>query len=329
MAKIAINGLGRIGRTALRLVMDEPALTLAAVNDLATPAQLAYLLRYDTAYGRNPREITSDGDDLVIDSLRVPVLNQKDPSRLPWQQLGIDLVMECTGVFRDQASLRAHLEAGAKRVLLSAPSKSDEVPMVVPGVNDPGDAPIFSCASCTTNCITPVTEIMDRRIGVAKAMLTTVHAYTTSQGIVDGPAKKMERGRAGAANLVPTSTGAANATTAVLTELAGRFDGLAIRAPVVVGSVADITYVTKRETSVDEVNKIFLEETLNPRYNAVVGIVEEPVVSADIIGDKHAAVVDLGLTRVVGGDLVKIMAWYDNETGYAAQMVRAAMQVVG
>jgi glyceraldehyde 3-phosphate dehydrogenase len=329
MAKIAINGLGRIGRTALRLVMDEPALTLAAVNDLATPAQLAYLLRYDTAYGRNPREITSDGDDLVIDSLRVPVLNQKDPSRLPWQQLGIDLVMECTGVFRDQASLRAHLEAGAKRVLLSAPSKSDEVPMVVPGVNDPGDAPIFSCASCTTNCITPVTEIMDRRIGVAKAMLTTVHAYTTSQGIVDGPAKKMERGRAGAANLVPTSTGAANATTAVLTELAGRFDGLAIRAPVVVGSVADLTYVTKRETSVDEVNKIFLEETLNPRYNAVVGIVEEPVVSADIIGDKHAAVVDLGLTRVVGGDLVKIMAWYDNETGYAAQMVRAAMQVVG
>jgi glyceraldehyde 3-phosphate dehydrogenase len=329
MAKIAINGLGRIGRTALRLVMDEPALTLAAVNDLATPAQLAYLLRYDTAYGRNPREITSDGDDLVIDSLRVPVLNQKDPSRLPWQQLGIDLVMECTGVFRDQASLRAHLEAGAKRVLLSAPSKSDEVPMVVAGVNDPGDAPIFSCASCTTNCITPVTEIMDRRIGVAKAMLTTVHAYTTSQGIVDGPAKKMERGRAGAANLVPTSTGAANATTAVLTELAGRFDGLAIRAPVVVGSVADLTYVTKRETSVDEVNKIFLEETLNPRYNAVVGIVEEPVVSADIIGDKHAAVVDLGLTRVVGGDLVKIMAWYDNETGYAAQMVRAAMQVVG
>jgi glyceraldehyde 3-phosphate dehydrogenase len=329
MAKIAINGLGRIGRTALRLVMDEPALTLAAVNDLATPAQLAYLLRYDTAYGRNPREITSDGDDLVIDSLRVPVLNQKDPSRLPWQQLGIDLVMECTGVFRDQASLRAHLEAGAKRVLLSAPSKDDEIPMVVPGVNEPGDAPIFSCASCTTNCITPVTEIMDRRIGVAKAMLTTVHAYTTSQGIVDGPAKKMERGRAGAANLVPTSTGAANATTAVLTELAGRFDGLAIRAPVVVGSVADLTYVTKRETSVDEVNKIFLEETLNPRYNAVVGIVEEPVVSADIIGDKHAAVVDLGLTRVVGGDLVKIMAWYDNETGYAAQMVRAAMQVVG
>jgi glyceraldehyde 3-phosphate dehydrogenase len=329
MAKIAINGLGRIGRAALRLVMDEPTFTLAAVNDLATPAQLAYLLRYDTAYGRNPREVTSDGDDLVIDGLRVPVLNQKDPSRLPWQRLDIDLVMECTGMFLDQASLRAHLEAGAKRVLLSAPSNDDEIPMVVPGVNDPGDAPIFSCASCTTNCITPVTEIMDRRIGVAKAMLTTVHAYTTSQGIVDGPAKKMERGRAGAANLVPTSTGAAGATTAVLTDLAGRFDGLAIRAPVIVGSVADITYVTKRETSVEEVNKIFLEETLNPRYNAVLGIVEEPVVSADIIGDKHAAVVDLSHTRVVGGDLVKVMAWYDNEMGYAAQMVRAAMQVVG
>jgi glyceraldehyde 3-phosphate dehydrogenase len=239
----------------------------------------------------------------------------------------VELVMECTGVFRDQDSLRQHLEAGARRVILSAPSKDDEVPMVVPGINEPGAAPIFSCASCTTNCITPVSEVMARRIGIAKAMMTTVHAYTSSQGMVDGPADRMERGRAGAVNLVPTSTGAAAATTKVLTDLSGLFDGLAVRAPVPVGSVADITFVTTGKTSVDAVNKVFLEESLNPRYNAVLGIVEEPMVSSDIIGDKHAAVVDLTQTRVVDGDLVKVLAWYDNEMGYAAQMVRAAVKV--
>ena len=328
MATIAINGLGRIGRAALKLVMDQPELELAGANDLATPEQIAYLLRYDSAYGRYNREVTQDADDLVIDGVRVPVSNQQDPSRLPWKQLGVDLVMECTGVFRDQASLRQHLEAGAKHVILSAPSKDDEVPMMVPGVNEPGAAPIFSCASCTTNCITPVSEVMARRIGIAKAMMTTVHAYTASQGMVDGPAKKMERGRAGAVNLVPTSTGAAEATTQVLTDLAGRFDGLAVRAPVPVGSVADITFVTTEKTSVEAVNKVFLEESLNPSYNAVLGITEEPLVSTDIIGDKHAAVVDLTQTRVVDGDLVKVLAWYDNEMGYAAQMVRAAVKVL-
>lgn len=333
MAKIAINGLGRIGRAALKLVMDQPGLELVGANDLATPAQLAYLLRYDSAYGRYAREVTHDADDLVIDGVRVPVSNQPDPARLPWKQLGVDLVLECTGVFRDQDSLRGHLEAGARRVILSAPSKDDEVPMVVPGVNEPGAASIFSCASCTTNCITPVSEVMSRRIGIAKAMMTTVHAYTASQGLVDGPAQmgkgRKERGRAGAVNLVPTSTGAAEATTQVLTDLAGRFDGLAVRAPVPVGSVADITFVTTARTSVDAVNKVFLEESLNPRYNAVLGIVEEPMVSTDIIGDKHAAVVDLTQTRVVDGDLVKVLAWYDNEMGYAAQMLRAAVTVLG
>jgi glyceraldehyde 3-phosphate dehydrogenase len=329
MARIAINGLGRIGRAALKLVMDQPELELAGVNDLATPEQLAYLLRYDSAYGRYAREVALEAGDLIIDGLRVPVSSQQDPSRLPWEQLGIDLVMECTGVFRDQESLRQHLRAGARRVMLSAPGKDDEVPMVVPGVNQPGDAPIVSCASCTTNCIAPVSEVMARRIGIAKAMMTTVHAYTSSQGIVDGPATRMERGRAGAVNLVPTGTGAAAATTRVLTDLAGRFDGLAVRAPVPVGSVADMTFVTTGKTSVDAVNKVFLEETLNPRYNAVLGIVEEPMVSSDIIGDKHAAVVDLTQTRVVDGDLVKVLAWYDNEMGYAAQMVRLAVTMLG
>ncbi|MCF7989616.1 MAG: type I glyceraldehyde-3-phosphate dehydrogenase [Thiohalocapsa sp.] len=329
MARIAINGLGRIGRACLKQIMDEPALELVGVNDLVSPEQLAYLLRYDSVYGRYERQVASGtGEDgagkLVIDGKDIPVASQEDPARLPWGELGVDLVMECTGVLKDGESLRGHLEAGAKRVMLSAPPSDDEIPMIVPGVNEPGDAPIFSCASCTTNCIAPVAEVMARRIGVAKAMMTTVHAYTSTQGMVDGPAKRMERGRAAAVNLVPTSTGAAKATARVLEDYAGRFDGLAVRAPVPVGSLTDITFVTTRQTTVDEVNKVFLEESLNPRYNRVLSIIEEPVVSSDVIKDKHAAVVDLGLTRVVDGDLVKVMAWYDNEWGYAAQMVREA-----
>jgi glyceraldehyde 3-phosphate dehydrogenase len=329
MTRIAINGLGRIGRAALKLILDEPDLQLVGVNNLVSPEQLAYLLRYDSVYGRYEREVTSGAAEngagkLTVDGQDIPVSSQENPARLPWRQLDVDLVFECTGVLKDRESLKGHLEAGAKRVMLSAPPADDETPVIVPGVNTPGDAPIFYCASCTTNCITPVAEIMARRIGVAKAMMTTVHAYTSSQGMVDGPAKRMERGRAAAVNLVPTGTGAASATTRVLADYRGRFDGMAVRAPVPVGSLADITFVTSRPTPVDEVNKVFLEESLNPRYNAVLSIVEEPIVSSDIIKDKHAAVVDLGLTRVVDGDLVKVMAWYDNEWGYAAQMVREA-----
>jgi glyceraldehyde 3-phosphate dehydrogenase len=203
------------------------------------------------------------------------------------------------------------------------------MPVVVPGVNSAGDADIFSCASCTTNCIAPVAEVMARRIGVAKAMMTTIHAYTSSQGMVDGPAKRPERGRAAAVNRVPTSTGAAEATTQVLEAYAGRFDGLAVRAPVPAGSLVDITFLTARPTSVEEVNDVFREESVNPRYQYALSIIEEPVVSSDVLRDPHAAVVDLGLTRVVDGDLVKVMAWYDNEWGYAAQMVREAARVSG
>jgi glyceraldehyde 3-phosphate dehydrogenase len=329
MARVAINGLGRIGRATLKQVMDEPSLELVAVNDLSSPEQLAYLLRYDTVYGRYGREVTSNQTAIVIDGREIPVSNEADPARLPWRDLKVDLVFECTGAFANRADIEKHLRAGARKAMLSAPSKDDGMPFVVPGVNDSGDAEIFSCASCTTNCIAPVAEVMARRIGVAKAMMTTVHAYTSSQAIVDGPAKRPERGRAAAANLVPTGTGAAKATTRVLADYADRFDGLAVRAPVAAGSLADLTFLTTRSTSVEEVNNIFREEALNPRYEYALSIVEEPIVSADVIGDPHAAVVDLGLTRVVDGDLVKVMAWYDNEWGYAAQMVREAVRATG
>jgi glyceraldehyde 3-phosphate dehydrogenase len=240
----------------------------------------------------------------------------------------VDLVLECTGVFTTRADLQKHLDAGARRVILSAPAKGEEpVPFVVHGVNEAEEGEeILSTASCTTNCIAPVIEVMGRRIGLKKAIMTTVHAYTTSQAIVDGPAGKWRRGRAGAANFVPTSTGAAKATTKALPDYAGRFDGVAIRGPVPAGSIADITCVTERATDAAEVNRIFAEEARSGRYDGIMGATDEPIVSSDVIRDPRGSIVDLTMTQVVDGDLVKVMAWYDNEWGYAAQMVREAVR---
>lgn len=331
MARVAINGLGRIGRATLKLVMDHPQLELVAVNDIVDVKQLAYLLRYDSAYGRYKKNVESQENKqenkLIIDGNAIPVFNEKDPEQLPWESLGVALAFECTGLFTTREGLTKHLKAGAKKAVLSAPAKGDGMQFVVHGVNQATENS-FSTASCTTNCITPVTEIMSRRIGVRKAILNTTHAYTTSQSIVDGPARKLERGRAGAINLVPTSTGAAQATTKILTDLEGKFDGLAIRAPVVVGSVADVTFVSARPTNVEEINDIFRHEKMSPRYHDVLEVSEDPIVSSDVIQDPHAAIVDLTLTKVVDGDLVKVMAFYDNEWGYAAQMVREAARVV-
>lgn len=329
MPNVAINGLGRIGRATLKIVQDTPGLDLVAVNDIAPADNLAYLLNHDTVYGR-PAEAVSAGEDaLEVGGRRIRVLSEKDPAKLPWGEMGVDLVFECTGIFRKEEQMRGHLDAGAKKVLLSAPPKGGNVPLVVHGVNEAGDATLFSCASCTTNCITPVFEVMGRRIGVRKAAMTTVHAYTSSQEIVDGPASKWRRGRAAAANLVPTSTGAATATTKVLPEYEGRFDGVAIRAPVPVGSIADLTFVTERATSVEEINDLFVEEAKSARYEGVLVVAEAPIVSSDIIQDPAASIFDPSMTQVVDGDLVKVMAWYDNEWGYAAQMVREARRVLG
>jgi glyceraldehyde 3-phosphate dehydrogenase len=326
--KVAINGLGRIGRVLLKLVTDEQSLELVAINDLIDVENLAYLLRFDTVYGRYSKSVEIDDGDLVVAGRRLRTLSIRDPVNLPWKELGVDLVFECTGALTRREDLEKHVNAGARIVLLSAPSKGGEVETVVHGANAAhGNPSILSCASCTTNCITPIVEIIGRRIGFTKAVMTTVHAYTSSQSIVDGPSRSFRRGRAAAANLVPATTGAALATTRALPEYAGLFDGIAIRAPIPVGSIADITFVTSRKTSVDEVNQIFAEEAETGRYAGVLGVSRDPLVSSDIVGDPRASIVDLDLTRVIDGDLVKVMSWYDNEWGYANQMVREAVAV--
>ena len=327
-AKVAINGLGRIGRAILKLVTDEPSLELVAVNDLADAENLAYLLRFDTVYGRYGKPVQVDTGQLIVDGRKLRTLSSRDPAELPWKELGIDLVFECTGAHTKREDLEKHVRAGAKTVLLSAPSKSSDIETVIHGVNRGQGQAIISCASCTTNCITPVVEVIGRRIGIAKAVMTTVHGYTSSQSIVDGPHKQRRRGRAGAANLVPTSTGAARATTRALPEYADRFDGVAVRAPIPAGSIADITFVTTRKTSVDEVNRVLSEEAETERYRGVLGVSHDALVSADIVGDPRASIIDLEMTKVIDGDLVKVMSWYDNEWGYANQMVREARDIL-
>ena len=328
MAKVAINGLGRIGRAAFKIVMDTPELELVAVNDIVPADNLAYLIKFDTVYGRYSHKIEEDGKNLIVDGKKYPVFSQRDPAQLPWKDLGVDIVFECTGVFTKLDDLKKHIQAGAKNVILSAPAKGDDVPTVVHGVNSVGnDVKIFSCASCTTNCITPVVEILGRRIGIKKAIMTTIHAYTASQAIVDAPHKKFRRGRAGAANFVPTSTGAAIATTKALPQYAGKFNGVAVRGPIPVGSIADLVFVMERPTSVEEVNNIFREESQDPRYDGVLVASNDPLVSSDIVGDSHASIVDLEMTQVVDGDLVKVMSWYDNEWGFTNQMIREGVRI--
>ena len=328
-SNVAINGLGRIGRAALKILLDADGLDVVAVNDIADADNLAYLMKYDTVYGRYHREISATKDALVVDGHRIPAFSERDPANLPWDQLGVDLVLECTGAFKAAEDLEKHVQAGASYVILSAPTDSDSIPTVVHGVNRVQGKPrVISCASCTTNCITPVIEVANRRLGVERAVMTTVHAYTATQQLVDGPSKSFRRGRAGATNLVPTSTGAARATIRTVPELAGRFDGIAVRAPIPVGSIADIVFVASRPTTTGEVNESFREEAATARYEGILGVSDDPLVSADIVGDPRAAVLDLELTRVVDGTLVKVMAWYDNEWGFTHQMLREARTIL-
>lgn len=329
MARVAINGLGRIGRAVFKLIIDEPELELVAVNDLVSADNLAYLLKYDTVYGKYEKKVESTENSLIVEGKEYKVFSEKDPSQLPWGNLGIDVVFECTGIFTKKEGLEKHIQAGAKHAILSAPTKSEDVETVVYGVNKPSEsAQIYSCASCTTNCITPVVEVMGRRIGVKKAIMTTVHAYTASQELVDTPSKKFRSGRAAATNFVPASTGAAIATTKALPQYEGKFNGVAVRAPVPVGSISDIVFVTERETTVEEINNIFKEEAQSDRYKGILSVSDEEIVSSDIVGDSHASIVDLTMTQVVDGDLVKVMSWYDNEWGYANQMVREAVRMI-
>jgi glyceraldehyde 3-phosphate dehydrogenase len=329
VARVAVNGLGRIGRAAFKIILATPELELIAVNDIVPAENLAYLLQYDTAYGRYEKTVAAEDDRLIVDGVSYQVYREKDPAQLPWGDLDIDIVFECTGFFTRKEDLQRHLQAGAKYAILSAPSKGEGMPTVVHGVSVPKDDSVrmISCGSCTTNCITPVVEVMGRRIGIEKAIMTTIHAYTSSQGIVDGPSKKVRRGRAGAANFVPTSTGAAIATTLVMPRYKGIFDGVAVRGPVPVGSIADIVFLTSRDTTAKEVNEVFREESESDRYRGVLAVTNDPIVSSDIIGDPHASIIDLGMTTVVAGNLVKVMSWYDNEWGFTSQMVREGVRL--
>jgi len=332
VAKVAINGLGRIGRAALKLVVDTPELELVAVNDIGSLENMAYLLRYDTVYGRYGKSVEVGDGELVVGGTHIAYLGERDPARLPWSELGVELVFECTGLFTGQEDAKKHVEAGAGWVIISAPTSSEAVPTVVHGVNRPeGGTSIISCASCTTNSITPVVEVMNRRFGVDKALLTTVHAYTATQAIVDSPGGKKDfrRGRAAAANFVPANTGAARATAQALPEVEGRFDGVAIRGPVSAGSLSDLVFVLGRDATAEEINGVLREEAATERYREILGVTEEPLVSSDIVGDSRASVVQLDMTRVVGGNLAKIMCWYDNEWGFTNQMVRQALQELG
>lgn len=328
MAKVAINGLGRIGRATLKVVLGNPDLELVAVNDIASPENIAYLIKYDTVYGRFGEKVTAKSGKLNIDGESFEFLSERDPAKLPWKKLDVDIVFESTGFFTDKDSAGKHVEAGAKFVIISAPTKSEDVPTIVHGVSDVEEhAQIISCASCTTNSITPVVEVIGRHFGIQKALLTTIHGYTASQSIVDGPHKNFRRGRAGAANLVPTTTGAAIATTKALPQYEGKFDGVSVRAPVPVGSISDLVFLTEKNTNEEEVNKILSKEAASERYLNVMRVTDEPIVSSDIVGDTHAAIIDLEMTKVVDGNLLKIFSWYDNEWGYTNQMVRRATEI--
>ena len=327
MARIAINGLGRIGRAALRLILDSKDLELVAVNDIAPADNIAYLVKYDSVYGRYGEEVYAKDGTLYVDKKTFKFFSEKDPGALPWKELKVDIVIESTGRFTEKEDAGKHIQAGAKYVIISAPTKSEGVPTVVYGVNDSkiGDA-VVSTASCTTNSLTPVIEVIGRNLGIQKAIMTTVHGYTAGQGIVDGPNKNLRRGRAGAINIVPTSTGAAIATTKALPQYAGKFDGVALRVPVPVGSVSDVVILTEKNTTKEEVNEILTKEA-NGRYKEIIRVTNDPIVSSDIIGDPHACIIDLQMTKVVDGNLLKIFAWYDNEWGYTNQMIRQAKDI--
>lgn len=329
MKRIAINGFGRIGRAALKVIMDQPELEIVAVNDLMTIENAQYLLKYDSVYGIYDKEVTIEGDSLVVAGQKVKYLTQRDPELLPWKEHNIDVVIESTGFFTNREDAEKHIKAGTTNVVISGPTKSKDTPTVVHGVNtEDGKTAIFSCASCTTNNISPVVEILGRTIGVKKAILNTIHAYTASQTLVDAPSKKNPRmGRAGAVNLTPTTTGAAIATTKALPQFEGKFDGIAVRTPVPVGSVSDVTFIAERNTTAEEINKILEEEAKTDRYLKVLDVTYEPIVSSDIQMNPYASTVDASMTRVVDGDLVKIMIWYDNEWGFTNQMIRQILEL--
>jgi len=327
--KIAINGFGRIGRAAFKIALEKNDIEVVALNDLTDTKTLAHLLKYDTVYNTYEHKVAHDETAIIVDGKKYKVFAEKDPALLPWKAMKVDVVIESTGRFVKKELASAHLKAGAKRVVISAPAKGGGVDTFVMGVNDDklSDQEIISNASCTTNCISPVVAVLHRRFGIKKATMTTVHSYTADQNLVDGPHKDLRRARAAAQNIVPTTTGAAVATTETIPELKGLFDGLAIRVPTAVVSLSDITAVMKKKVTVKAINEAFIQAAKEPRYQGVLAVTDEPLVSSDFIGNPHATIVDLGLTKVIDGDLAKVIAWYDNEWGYSNTLVRICQEI--
>lgn len=331
MANVAINGFGRIGRAFMRMAHDHPDISIVAINDLGDLENLAYLLTYDTAYGHSQFSVETNNNGLVVDGKPVAFLQEREPAALPWKQMGVDIVVEATGFFTSYEKAKAHLEAGAGRVVISGPVKDDPVAAgitgatVLMGVNDNelATCQISSNASCTTNATSPLVAILKESIGIERAILNTVHAYTSTQSVVDGPVRGSDfrKGRAAAQNIIPTSTGAAVATTLAHTDLANKFDGIAIRVPVPVGSIVDVTFVSSTPTTTEAVNEALSRAAASASWQHLFAVTTEPLVSSDIIGARYAAIADLSMTRVVDGTLVKVLAWYDNESSYTHTLV--------
>jgi glyceraldehyde 3-phosphate dehydrogenase len=322
--KVAINGFGRIGRIAYRIANERDDMEVVGINDLTDTKTLAYLLAHDSNYGNYQHKVEYDENNLIIDGTVIPIFAEKDPALLPWGKLNVDVVIESTGRFTSGEAARAHIQAGAKKVVISAPTKSDDVKTIVIGANDEelknaGD--IISNASCTTNSVAAVMDIIDREFTVEKAMLTTVHSDTASQTLTDSPSKDLREGRAAAHNLVPTTTGAAIAVAKTVPNLVGKFDGLSVRVPTPVVSISDVTMLLSRNTSKQEVNDLLIKSSHDPYYQGIVDVSDEPLVSTDYIGNSNSGIVDLELTNVVAGNLVKVVVWYDNEWGYSNRLV--------
>lgn len=324
MIKVGINGFGRIGRNAFKIAFERPDMEIVAVNDLTDTKTLAHLLKHDSSYGTYSHDVSFDEENIIVNGKKIRVLSEKDPAALPWGDMGVDVVIESTGLFTKYEDAKKHLDAGAKKVVISAPGKSDEIRTIVLGVNEDTvteEDKIISNASCTTNCIAPVMKVLEDTFGIEKAMMTTVHSYTASQRLQDAPAKDLREARAAAENIVPTTTGASKAAAKAIPSLEGKFNGLSVRVPTPVVSLSDITAVLKRDVTKEEINEAFKKAASEPFYEGIIGVTEEELVSIDFRGNSHSAIVDLPLTDVVGGNLVKVVAWYDNEWGYSNRLV--------
>lgn len=328
MVRLAINGFGRIGRCAFKIAFERQDAEIVAINTIGLPMELAHLLKYDSAYGVYDHDIDYDDKHIIIDGQPILFLQEADPSRLPWDRLKVDTVLECTGKFRSPADARAHIKAGARKVVISAPAKGQGAKTVVLGVNEEvvtADDDVISCASCTTNCIAPVMKVLEDNFGIEKAMMTTVHSYTASQKLQDDAVKDLREARAAAVNIVPTSTGASKATALTIPSLENKFNGLSVRVPSLVVSLADITALVKRQTTIAELNRVFEKAAEEPYYEGILAVTHEQLVSTDFRGNSNSAIVDLPLTDVVDGDMIKIVAWYDNEWGYSNRLVELSV----